>query len=110
MSCCRDRELAEDVLPSVYVRLLGDHAPHERGSSLRTWLFAVIRNAARDHQRKRWWSRVLRLEFDSLAQMKELLSAKDHGKAQPAEVRPADVVPLSDENDACKARVPDAIK
>ncbi len=69
MSCCRDRELVEDVLQSVYVKLLDGHAPHEGGSSFRTWLFAVIRNAVRDKQRKRWWSRVLRLEFELLAEV-----------------------------------------
>lgn len=69
MSCCRERELAEEVLQSVYAKLLDEHAPYTGGSSFRTWLFAAIRNAARDHQRKRWWSRVLRLEFDSLANL-----------------------------------------
>jgi RNA polymerase sigma-70 factor, ECF subfamily len=64
--CCRDRELAEEVLQSVYARLLDGHAPHDGRSSFQTWLFAVIRNAARDQQRKRWWSRVLRLELNAL--------------------------------------------
>jgi len=64
--CCRDRDLAEEVLQSVYVKVLDGRAPHEGRSSFRTWLFAVIRNAARDRRRKRWWSRVLRLEFESL--------------------------------------------
>lgn len=69
MSCCRDRELAEEVLQSVYVKLLDEHPPHEGRSSFRTWLFAVIRNAARDQRRRRWWSHVLRLEFESLAEL-----------------------------------------
>ena len=69
MVCCRDRELAEEVLQSVYVKVLDDHAPHKGRSQFRTWLFTVIRNAARDQQRKRWWSRVLRLEFESLGKV-----------------------------------------
>ncbi|MDA1053592.1 MAG: sigma-70 family RNA polymerase sigma factor [Planctomycetota bacterium] len=69
MVCCRDRELAEEVLQSVYVKVLDRRAPYQGSSSFRTWLFAVIRNAAVDHQRKRWWSRVLRLEFEALAEL-----------------------------------------
>lgn len=71
MSCCRDRELAEDVLQSVYVKVLGTQAAHDGRSTFRTWLFAVIRNAALDHRRKRWWARVVRLEFASLAELPE---------------------------------------
>ena len=66
MACCRDRELAEDVLQSVYVKVLDGRAPHEGRSSFRTWLFAVIRNAARDQRRRGWWSRVLRFPAGSL--------------------------------------------
>lgn len=71
MTCCRERELAEDVLQSVYLKVLGGQACYEGRASLRTWLFTVIRNAARDRQRKRWWSRVVRLEFTSLAELSE---------------------------------------
>lgn len=67
-TCCRSRELAEEVLQSVYVRVLDGRAPYAGRSSFRTWLFAVIRNAARDELRKGWWSRVLRLEVEALAQ------------------------------------------
>jgi RNA polymerase sigma-70 factor (ECF subfamily) len=66
VTCCRDRELAEDVLQSVYVKLLDGRAPFQGRSSFQTWLFAVIRNVALDVRRKNWWSRVLRLEFESL--------------------------------------------
>ena len=69
MVCCRDRELAEEVLQSVYVKVLDGHARHAGRSSFRTWLFAVIRNAARDRCRQRRWSRVTRLEFESLSQL-----------------------------------------
>ena len=65
--CCRDRELAEDGLQSVYVKVLNGRALHEGRSSFRTWLFAVIRNAARDQRRERWWARVVRFEPNSLA-------------------------------------------
>ena len=69
MVCCRDRELAEEVLQSVYVKVLDGQARHAGRSSFRTWLFAVIRNASRDRLRRRWWNRVSRLEFESLSQV-----------------------------------------
>lgn len=71
MTCCRDRELAEDVLQSVYVKFLSTQAAPDGRSVFRTWLFAVIRNVAHDHRRKRWWSRVVQLEFASLAELPE---------------------------------------
>ena len=77
MVCCRDRELAEEVLQSVYVRVLDGRATHDGRAAFRTWMFAVIRNAARDQQRKRWWSRVLRLEFESLVKLVDP-TAGDH--------------------------------
>ncbi len=60
MLCCRDRELAEEVLQSVYVKVLSGRAPFRGEASLRTWLFTVIRNASRDQRRRSWWARVLR--------------------------------------------------
>lgn len=65
--CCRrDRELAEEVLQSVYASLLGGRMTFAGKSTFKTWLFAVIRNVARDHLRGRWWSRVVRLELEGL--------------------------------------------
>ncbi|MBP89413.1 MAG: hypothetical protein CMJ64_22330 [Planctomycetaceae bacterium] len=69
MVCCRNYELAEEMLQSVYVKVLDGHATHGGRSSFRTWLFAVIRNAARDRRCRQWWSRVVRLELDSLAEL-----------------------------------------
>lgn len=82
MACCRDRELAEEVLQTVYVKVLDGRAPHDGRCSFRTWLFAVIRNAARDQWRRRWWSRVVRLDFGPLA---ELADSTNRGQSQPAE-------------------------
>jgi RNA polymerase sigma-70 factor (ECF subfamily) len=65
--CCRGkRDLAEDVLQSVYVRVLDGRARFDGKSLFRTWLFAVIRNTARSQLRRQWWSRVVRLELASL--------------------------------------------
>ncbi|MBC8351874.1 MAG: RNA polymerase sigma factor [Planctomycetes bacterium] len=79
MTCCRDRELAEDVLQSVYVKVLGGDASYGQRSSFRTWLFAVIRNAARDQRRRQWWSRVVRLEFELLSELADSYQGDESG-------------------------------
>src|SRR5438045_3120136 len=67
MLCCRgNRDLAEEVLQVVYLRVLGDQARFSGKSSFRTWLFAVIRNTSRSEHRRRWWSRLLRLSSESV--------------------------------------------
>lgn len=54
MSCCRrDRADAEEVLQTVYLKILEGKACYRGESSLKTWLFAVIRKTAISEQRKR---------------------------------------------------------
>jgi RNA polymerase sigma-70 factor, ECF subfamily len=58
LACCgREASVAEDVLQDVYFKVLDGRARFDRRSSLKTWLFGVIRMTAREHRR---WS-VLRL-------------------------------------------------
>lgn len=60
LACCgRDPHVAEDVLQDVYFKVLDGRARFDERSSLKTWLFGVIRMTAREHRR---WSvlRVLR--------------------------------------------------
>jgi RNA polymerase sigma-70 factor (ECF subfamily) len=53
--CCRQRrEEAQDVLQEVYLRVLDGRAQFAGQSSVKTWLFAVIRRTASDHYRRRW--------------------------------------------------------
>ena len=55
LGCCgRNRDEAEDVLQTVYVKVLDGKARFDGHSSLKTWLFAVIRHTALAHRRKRW--------------------------------------------------------
>src|SRR4051812_38947346 len=54
MTCCRrDREDACEVLQQTYWKVLSGRARFEGRSSLRTWLFGVIRMTAFEHGRSR---------------------------------------------------------
>ncbi len=60
LNCCdRRREDAENVLQTVYLKVLGGKARFNGNSSFRTWLFALIRNTAADRRRS-WIRRLLR--------------------------------------------------
>lgn len=53
LACCSgDSALAEDVLQIVYVKILQGKARYGGKAAFKTWLFAVIRNTARDEQRR----------------------------------------------------------
>lgn len=54
LNCCRHNRVdAEEVLQSVYLKILQGKAIYRGESKLRTWLFAVIRNTAVTERRKR---------------------------------------------------------
>ena len=60
LACCsRDRELAEDVLQTAYLRILEGRARFDGGSTLKTWVFGVIRMTAKGEVRRRtlWGAR-----------------------------------------------------
>ena len=53
LSCCRrDRGEAEEVLQTVYLKILEGKARFRGEASLKTWLFAVIRKTAASEYRK----------------------------------------------------------
>ena len=53
LSCCRrDRAEAEEVLQTVYLKILEGKARYRGEANLKTWLFAVIRKTAITEQRK----------------------------------------------------------
>jgi RNA polymerase sigma-70 factor (ECF subfamily) len=52
LSCCqRDYAAAEDVLQSVYLKILNGKARYRGEANLKTWLFAVIRKTAISERR-----------------------------------------------------------
>jgi len=53
LSCCnRNSVEAEEVLQTVYLKILEGKARFHGNSSFQTWLFAVIRKTAADHRRR----------------------------------------------------------
>src|SRR5215475_879832 len=53
LSCCQhNRSDAEEVLQTVYLKILEGKAVFREESKLKTWLFAVIRNTAIGERRK----------------------------------------------------------
>src|SRR5713101_9591179 len=53
LSCCRrDRAEAEEVLQTVYLKILEGKARFRGEANLKTWLFAVIRNTAISEHRR----------------------------------------------------------
>ena len=53
LSCCRrDRAEAEEVLQTVYLKIIEGKARYRGEASFKTWLFAVIRKTAASEHRK----------------------------------------------------------
>jgi RNA polymerase sigma-70 factor (ECF subfamily) len=62
LGCCSyDRAEAEDVLQAAYLKVLEGRARFDGASSLKTWLFSVIRRTAGERRRQRW-TRALALD------------------------------------------------
>jgi len=72
LSCCgRDRGEAEEVLQTVYLKILEGKARFRGEANLKTWLFAVIRNTAISEHR-RSLLRGLRLTADREAATEQI--------------------------------------
>lgn len=65
MSCCRrDSSEAENVLQTVYLKVLEGKARFDGRASFKTWLFSVIRLTAIEERRRKWrrWLKIEKYE------------------------------------------------
>jgi RNA polymerase sigma-70 factor (ECF subfamily) len=63
LSCCGwDRQLAEDVLQSTYLKVIDGSAVFAGRSSFKTWLYAVVRRTAAEQRRRHAIKRFVSLE------------------------------------------------
>jgi RNA polymerase sigma-70 factor, ECF subfamily len=61
----KDKELAEDLMQEVYIRVLKSYGNFEGKSSVKTWLLSIARNVAIDHFRKeKNWKKRIFSRFD----------------------------------------------
>ena len=62
LACCgRDREQAEDVLQASYLKILDGRARFDERSSVKTWIFGVIRRTSSEERRRA----LLRVRFSN---------------------------------------------
>ena len=79
LACCRrNREDAEEVLQTVYVKVLEGSARFDGHSSLKTWLFAVIRRSAAAFYRRRSIRDALLLRFFDRTDSVDPTSSEPH--------------------------------
>jgi RNA polymerase sigma-70 factor, ECF subfamily len=87
LACCRwDTTEAEEVLHSAYVRVLEGRARFAGRSSLKTWLFSVVRMVAAEARRRRWFResalrrwRLATSPGDDVARPDEAMNTKERG-------------------------------
>jgi len=64
LSCCgRDPEAAQEVIQMTYLKILTGKARYDGRSSVKTWLFSVIRTTAAEHRRARWRDAIQRARW-----------------------------------------------
>lgn len=81
LSCCRrDRTEAEEVLQTVYLKILEGKAQFRGEASFKTWLFAVIRKTATSEFRR------------SLVRKLKAVVIADRSSAEPSDVDKPDAV------------------
>jgi len=74
--CGRDADEAQEVLQETYLKIFEGKARFDGRSTLKTWLFAVIRRTAAARRRLRWL-RDLRFVFHDVSRV-----ADDHESAE----------------------------
>jgi RNA polymerase sigma-70 factor (ECF subfamily) len=76
MYMVKDRDLSEDLMQEVFVRVIKSHPQFKGKSSEKTWLFSIARNVSIDHFRKnkKWKQKMV----DDLDRMMLSAEGTDH--------------------------------
>ena len=84
----KNKEVAEDLVQEVYIRVLKAYDRFEGNSSEKTWLFSIAKNVAVDYFRKqKGWKRWVLEKMDlSTAQVKDHLPLPDEIAQQQEEI------------------------
>ncbi|MBG9577180.1 RNA polymerase sigma factor SigX [Cytobacillus firmus] len=85
----KNKELAEDLVQEVYIRVLKSYERFEGKSSEKTWLFSIARNVAIDsfHKQKGWKQKIIE-KFDwSTQQVKDELPLPEEIAVQREEIQ-----------------------
>jgi RNA polymerase sigma factor (sigma-70 family) len=81
MSCCgRNSTDAEDVLQTVYVKILEGKAKYKGTAQFKTWLFSVIRKTAAEVRRRNMFHKLKLMDF-----LPSALSGKKNNPADQLE-------------------------
>ncbi len=88
LSCCAgDRVEAEDVLGTVYLKILEGKARYSGRAEFRTWLFAVIRKTAADAWRKEKLRRLLLQRYRESAGLPSRVESADDDRVHRSRAR-----------------------
>lgn len=106
------RELAEDLVQDTFVAALQSRDRYQGGSSVRTWLIAILRHKILDHQRRVASGRAEVIgNVDGVSS--DFFAADDHWKRPPASWKTPDAIVEDGEFrevlDGCLDRMPRAI-
>jgi RNA polymerase sigma-70 factor (ECF subfamily) len=83
----RDEHLAEDCVADVLTQAYEKRASFRGGSSLRTWLTAILKNRIVDLLRKQWREQPLEAAAPGEHEFDNLFDASGHYLDMPSEVR-----------------------
>ena len=89
LSLCRwDRQEAEDVLQTTYLKVIDGRARFDGRASVKTWLFAVIRKTAADARRRSIVRRLLWAEPEAPAPTGERTTDQARARAALSQLAP----------------------
>jgi RNA polymerase sigma-70 factor (ECF subfamily) len=78
LACCgRDRQLAEEALQTAYLRILSGRAKFGGASSVKTWIFGVIRWTALGELRRRRVRSVRDIDAEAAREVVDSATAPD---------------------------------